>query len=60
MPKLSYRKPSNKSGEQYSITLPKDFIIKMGINPDDRNVEVSFNEKTKIISIKKKVSKEVK
>ena len=53
MPKLAYRKPNGKSGDQYSLTLPKEFVIKMGINPEDRNVEVSFNEKTKIISIKK-------
>lgn len=53
MPKLAYRKPNGKSGDQYSITLPKKFVIKMGVNPDDRNVEISFNEKTKVISIKK-------
>lgn len=53
MPKLAYRKPNRKSGDQYSLTLPKEYVMKMGINPEDRNVEVSFNEKTKIISIKK-------
>lgn len=53
MPKLAYRKPNGKSGDQYSLTLPKEYVMKMGINPEDREIEVSFNEKTKIISIKK-------
>ena len=53
MPKLAYRKPNGKSGDQYSITLPKEFVMKMGITPEDRNVEIIFNEKTKVIFIKK-------
>lgn len=51
--RLSYRKPTNRGGEQFSLTIPKEYIEKMGITVEDRNIEISFNEKTKIISIKK-------
>ena len=51
--RLSYRKPTNRGGGQFSLTIPKEYIEKMGITVEDRNIEISFNEKTKIISIKK-------
>ncbi len=51
--KIGYRKPNGKLTEQYTMSFPIEYIKKMGITPDDRNVEISFNEKTKVISIKK-------
>lgn len=36
------------------ITLPKKWIDEMGINPEERKVEVEYNEDTKEITIKKK------
>lgn len=51
--KLSYRKPSNKGGGQFSINIPKEYIEKMNITEEDREVVISFNEKTKEITIKK-------
>lgn len=51
--KLSYRKPSNRGGGQFSINIPKEYIEKMNITEEDREVVISFNEKTKEIIIKK-------
>lgn len=42
------------SGVSARINLPKKWINDMNLNPEDKNVEVSYNEKTKTISIKKK------
>lgn len=51
--KLSYRKPSNRGGGQFSITIPKEYIEKMNITEQDREIIISFNEDTKEIVIKK-------
>lgn len=51
--KLSYRKPSNRGGEQFSFTIPKEYIQKMEITFEDRNINLFFNEETKEIIIKK-------
>ena len=53
MPKLAYRKPNGKSGDQYSLTLPKEFVMKMGINPEDREIIATFNPETKEFSVRK-------
>ena len=36
------------------MTLPKKWVRNLGVTPEDRAVEVSFDEKTKAIIIKKK------
>lgn len=51
--RLSYRKPSNRGGEQFSITIPKECIEKMGITESDREIIILFNEETKEVVIKK-------
>lgn len=51
--RMGYRKPNERVGEQYTTAIPIEYIRKMGITPEDRNIEISFNEKTKTISIKK-------
>ena len=51
--RLSYRKPTNRGGGQFSLTIPKEFIEKMGITEEDREIIVSFNEETKEVIIKK-------
>ena len=51
--KLSYRKPSNRGGEQFSVTIPKEYIEKMNITEQDREITIFFNEETKEIMIKK-------
>lgn len=51
--KLSYRKPSNRGGEQFSVTIPKEYIEKMNITEQDREITIFFNEETKEIVIKK-------
>lgn len=53
--KLSYRKPSNRGGEQFSVTIPKEYIEKMNITEQDREITIFFNEETKEIVIKKSV-----
>lgn len=50
---LGYRRPTNKGGGQYSVTIPKEFIEKMEIRIDDREIEMYFDEKTKELIIKK-------
>ncbi len=51
--KLSYRKPSNRGGGQFSVTIPKEYIEKMNITEQDREITIFFNEETKEIMIKK-------
>lgn len=51
--KLSYRKPSNRGGEQFSITIPKEYIEKLNITEEDREIIITLNEKTREIIIKK-------
>lgn len=50
---LGYRKPSNKGGGQYSITIPKEFIEKMEINFSNREIEMFFDEETKKLIVSK-------
>lgn len=50
---LGYRKPSNKGGGQYSVTIPKEIIEKMGIDINEREIEMYFDENTKELIIKK-------
>lgn len=51
--KLQYRKPNQKHGEQYSISLPIDMVNDMEIVQDDRNIEIIYNPILKEIKIKK-------
>lgn len=51
--RLSYRKPTNRGGGQFSLTIPKEFIEKMGITEENREIIISFNEETKEVIIKK-------
>lgn len=51
--KLSYRKPTNRGGEQYATGIPKEFVDKMGITEADREIIISFDEETKEIKIRK-------
>lgn len=51
---LGYRKPTARGGEQYSVTIPKEFIEKLEINIDDREIEMYFNENTKELIIRKR------
>lgn len=51
--RLSYRRPTNRGGEQFSLTVPKEFIQKMGITEEEREIIIFFNEETKEVIIKK-------
>ncbi len=51
---LGYRRPTNKGGGQYSVTIPKEFIEKMEISNDDREIEMYFDENTKELIIRKR------
>ena len=51
--RLSYRKPTNRGGGQFFLTIPKEFIEKMGITEENREIIISFNEETKEVIIKK-------
>lgn len=50
---LGYRKPTIRGGEQYSITIPKEFIEKLEVTIEDREIEMYFNENTKELIIRK-------
>lgn len=51
---LGYRRPTNKGGGQYSVTIPKEFIEKMEIRIDDREIEMYFDENTRELIIRKR------
>lgn len=53
--KLTYRKPRNGVAEQYGINLSKKILNDMGIYPNNREVQVEYDRKKKIIKITKKV-----
>lgn len=42
------------SGISARVNLPKKWIVDMGLSPENKNVEVIYDEETKTISIKKK------
>ena len=50
---ISFYKAGNQ-GISTRMTLPKKWVQNLGVTPEDRAVEVSFDEKTKAIIIKKK------
>nr|DAX19244.1 MAG TPA: Toxin SymE, type I toxin-antitoxin system [Caudoviricetes sp.] len=50
---ISFYKAGN-GGISNRITLPKKWVEKIGITPDDRNVEIILDEKNNSIIIKKK------
>ena len=50
--KLSYRKPSNRRGTIFS-SIPKEYIEKLNITEEDREIIITLNEKTREIIIKK-------
>lgn len=50
--KISFAKAGNGIGAK--LTVPVPWLRKMGINPDDRNVKVIFDEETQTITIQKK------
>ncbi|MGL5950302.1 MAG: AbrB/MazE/SpoVT family DNA-binding domain-containing protein [Cetobacterium sp.] len=49
---ISFYKAGN--GVSARINLPKKWIVDMGLKPEDKSVEVCYDEETKIITIKKK------
>lgn len=51
--RLSYRKAKKGIAEQYSVTINQDIIKSLGITENNRTVEVSYNNETKEIVIKK-------
>lgn len=51
--RLSYRKAKLGISEQYSININQDIIKRLGITEDNREVEITYNDKTKEIIIKK-------
>ena len=50
---ISFYKAGN-NGISTKMNLPKKWVEKLGVTPDDRAVEVVFDEKMKAIVIKKK------
>nr|WP_317279521.1 hypothetical protein [uncultured Fusobacterium sp.] len=54
MTKMMYRKPRKGVAEQYGINISKKIIDKMNITSTDREVEITYDEKEKIIKIKKR------
>ena len=50
---ISFYKAGN-NGISTKMNLPKKWVEKLGVTPDDRAVEVVFDEELKAIVIKKK------
>ena len=50
---ISFYKAGN-NGISTKMNLPKKWVEKLGVTPDDRAVEVIFDEKMRAIVIKKK------
>lgn len=51
--KVAFSKPNKKRGRQYSINLPVEVVEDMGINENDRDIEIFYNTILKEIKIKK-------
>lgn len=51
--KISYSKPNERRGEQYTLGLPVDILEDMGISESERNVTIFYNPKSKELKIKK-------
>lgn len=52
--KLTYRKSTKGVSEQYGINISKKIIEDMKITPNDREVEITYDDKNKLIIITKK------
>lgn len=52
--KLSYRQAKKGIAEQYGINLSKKIITDMGISSENREIQIEYDKKEKIIKIKKK------
>lgn len=52
--KLSYRKAKKGIAEQYGISINKEFIKKLGITKEEREVTILFNNRNKCLLIMKK------
>lgn len=50
--KVSYSKKDENSFST-KIFIPLEWLEDMGLNPDDRNVDVTYRPRTKTLSIKK-------
>lgn len=51
--KVSYSKRTDGSFTG-KVTFPLEWLEHMGINPNDRNIEVTYRPRTKTLTIKKK------
>lgn len=49
--KLIYRKSTKGVSEQYGINISKKIIEDMNITPNDREVEITYDDKKKTIQI---------
>lgn len=54
MVRMMYRKARKGVSEQYGINISKKIIEKMEITDTDREVEVTYDEKEKVIKIRKR------
>ena len=54
--KISFGKSGN-GGLNPKLSIPKSFLDKMNINPEEREVELIFDEKELKITITKKIKK---
>lgn len=54
MVRMMYRKARKGVAEQYGINISKKIIEKMQITAIDREVEVTYDEKEKVIKIRKR------
>lgn len=54
MVRMMYRKAKKGVAEQYGVNISKKIIEKMQITDTDREVEVTYDEKEKVIKIRKR------
>lgn len=54
MVRMMYRKARKGVAEQYGVNISKKIIEKMQITDTNREIDISYDEKEKIIKIKKR------
>lgn len=54
MVRMMYRKAKKGVAEQYGVNISKKIIEKMKITNTDREVEVTYDERKRVIKIKKR------
>lgn len=54
MVRMMYRKAKKGVAEQYGVNISKKIIEKMEITNTDREVEVTYDERERVIKIKKR------